>query len=126
MYKQYVVVAETTLTPSSRISDCKFLRIDTQPKNRSNGLKSGPGMSLCGCGPGRHKFSNASYEMTVGTAPAHERAGITRDKCTAANLCSGLWPGRGDGRGIGDPGQFEATPGDSAEVNGLFSVCDCM
>lgn len=40
-------------------------------------------------------------------------------------LCSGLWPGRGDGRGIGDPGQFVATPGDRADVNGL-SVCDCM
>lgn len=42
-------------------------------------------------------------------------------------LCSGLCPGRGDGRGIGEPGQLDATPGDSADVKGLLScACDCI
>lgn len=34
------------------------------------------------------------------------------------------WPGLGDGRGIGEPGQLEAA-GDIA-ANGLLSGCDCM
>lgn len=38
------------------------------------------------------------------------------------NLCSVLWPGLGDGRGIGEPGQ---AAGDMA-ANGLLSGCDCM
>lgn len=40
------------------------------------------------------------------------------------NLCSGLCPGLGDGRGIGEPGQLDAA-GDRAG-NGLLSACDCM
>lgn len=40
-------------------------------------------MSFCGCEHGRHNVSNASCVNRVGTAPAHERAGITRDKCGA-------------------------------------------
>lgn len=40
-------------------------------------------MSFCGCGQGRHNVSSASCVKSVGTAPAHERAGMTRDKCGA-------------------------------------------
>lgn len=68
---------------SDWINRWRFRLIDTQPKNRSNGLNSGPGISFCGCGHGRHSVSNASCVKSVGTAPAHERAGMTRDKCGA-------------------------------------------
>lgn len=57
-------------------------------------------------------------------APAQERAGRTREVLWwgVCALWSGLWPGRGDGRGIpGDPGQFEAA-GECAAVKGLPSV----
>lgn len=40
-------------------------------------------MSFCGCGHGRHNVSSASCVNSVGTAPAHERAGITREICGA-------------------------------------------
>lgn len=68
---------------SDWIKRCKFLRIETQPRKRSNGLSSGPGISFCGCGHGRHNVSSASCVNSVGTAPAHERAGITREICGA-------------------------------------------
>lgn len=62
---------------------CRLRRIDTQPKKRSSGLKSGPGISLCGCELGRHNVSSASCVNNVGTAPAHDRAGKVRGKCGA-------------------------------------------
>lgn len=100
--------------------------MNTQPKKRSNGLISGPVISLLGCGLGRQSVSNASCVSNVGTAPAHERFEGTRDIADEVavlppelplDLCSGLWPGRGDGRGIlGEPGQL-VLAGDMA-VNG--------
>lgn len=136
---------------SAWMKRCRCRRIETQPKNLSSGLSSGPVISFCGCGLGRHSVPSASCVSTVGTAPAHDRAGRTRDKCGACtgkkqrnrrfrfghrtacscshslcgcNLCSVLWPGLGDGRGIGDPGQLDAA-GDIA-ANGLLSGWDCM
>ena len=60
--------------------------------------------------------SKASWVSKVGTAPAQERlAGIlemptpTPEPVTpkAPGLCSGLWPGRGEGLGmLGEPGQL--------------------
>lgn len=53
----------------------------TQPKNRSNGHCSGPGISFCGCGVGRQRESRASCVNKVGTAPAQDRAGSTLETC---------------------------------------------
>lgn len=43
--------------------------------------------------------------------------------CCCETLCSGLWPGRGDGRGMpGDPGQFDpALAAGDITLNGLLS-----
>lgn len=51
----------------------------TQPRNLSSGDSSGPGR-CCGWGEGEHNRSRASWVNNVGTAPAHERWGRTRDR----------------------------------------------
>lgn len=63
---------------------CRWRRIKPHPRNLSSGHKSGPGISFCGCGPGRQSVSRASSVNRVGVAPAHDRAGKTREMCGAA------------------------------------------
>lgn len=53
----------------------------THPKNLSNGHCSGPGISFCGCGVGQQREASASCVYKVGTAPAQDLAGSTRETC---------------------------------------------
>lgn len=61
----------------------RLRRMYTQPRNLSSGHSSGPGISFCGCGQGQHNVSKASCVNSVGTAPAHDLAGRTRETCGA-------------------------------------------
>lgn len=79
---QYVNVTIVQLTSASdAINRCKLRRIDTEPRNRSSGESSGPGISLLGCGQSRQIISRASTVIFVGYAPAHDRFGNTRAVC---------------------------------------------
>jgi hypothetical protein len=58
---------------------CSWRRMYTQPRNLSSGESSGPGR-CCGWGEGEHNRSRASWVNNVGTAPAQDRCGSTRER----------------------------------------------